>query len=166
MPQLSVHGVLFSPIQFFVFHCSRRGVSRYKLCSMAAKGPGPQPVPLASLTNQVPSPRWTGNPELEMRRDAIREITETVARTNKPQQGFSTASQIMSCPVHCTAFTSILCPRDASSTPSICVNEKCPQRCHMSLGDKLMPGREPLCYKKRVRNHFKIFTRTTTRPIS
>ena len=134
MPQLRCMELFLVPYSFFVYHCSRRGVSRYKLCSTAAKGPGPQPVPLASLINQFPSPRWTGNPELEMGRDAIREITETVARTNKPQQGFSTASQIMSCPVHRTAFTSILCPRDASSTPSICVNEKCPQCCHMSLG--------------------------------
>ena len=132
------------PYSFFVFHCSRRGVSGYKLCSTAAKGPRPQPVSLASLINQFPSPRWIGNPELEMGRDAIREITETVARSNKPQQGFSASSQMMSCPVHRTTFTSILCPLDASTTPSICVNQKRPQHCHMSLGDKLMPGREPL----------------------
>ena len=154
------------PYSFFVFHCSRRGVSGYKLCSMAAKGPRPQPVSLASLINRFPSPRWIGNPQLEMGRDAIREITEAVARSNKPQRGFSASSQMMSCPVHRTTFTSILCPLDASTTPSICVNQKRPQHCHMSLGDKLMPGREPLCYKKRVRNHFKIVTRTTPRPVS
>ena len=166
MPQLSVHGVIFSPIQFLCISLLQERCIQVQLCSTAAKGPGPQPVSLASLINQIPSPQWIGNPELEMGRDAIREITETVARTNKPQQGFSTASRMMSCPVHRTVFTSILCPRDVSSTPSICVNQKCPQHCHMSLGDKLMPGREPLCYKKRVRNHFKIFTRTTTRPVS
>ena len=46
LPQLPMQAVIFLvPYGFFVFCCWRRGVSRCKHCSTAAKGPNPQPVP-------------------------------------------------------------------------------------------------------------------------
>ena len=48
LSQLSIHTVIFSFIQlsysFFVFYCSRRGVSRCKHCSTAAEDHRSQPV--------------------------------------------------------------------------------------------------------------------------
>ena len=42
LPHCRTQAVIFSPIQFLYICCSRRGVSRGKYCSTAAKGPGSQ----------------------------------------------------------------------------------------------------------------------------
>ena len=45
-PNCACRQLFFVPYSFFVFCCSRRGVSRCKHCSTAAKGPRSQPVSL------------------------------------------------------------------------------------------------------------------------
>ena len=44
LPQLHMHAVIFSPLQFFLFCCLWRGVFRCKHCSTAAKGPRSQSI--------------------------------------------------------------------------------------------------------------------------